>query len=143
MQRRRCGPCRVCERARGTLARSNSCREPSTSHSVSSAPWKTTKGNTYCGIAARQALVASRYSVALRARVAPCQHSGSGARRRGRGQGRLRDEAVAGSFAAGSAAQQTSFDGAGRRGLARAQCQAAQCWRVRGLIGACWCMLCY
>lgn len=36
-----------------------------------------TKGNEYSGIAARHALVALRYSVAFRARVAPCQHSGS------------------------------------------------------------------
>ena len=121
------GICRVCERARGTLARANSCREPSTSHSVSSAPWKTTKGNAYCGIAARQAPVASRYSVALRARVAPCQHSGSGARAsRGRGQGRLQDEAAAAPFVKRSAARRKSFDAAGRRRLA-AYGQAAQC----------------
>ena len=36
-----------------------------------------TKGNEYSDIAARHALVALRYSVAFRARVAPCQHSGS------------------------------------------------------------------
>ena len=36
-----------------------------------------TKGKEYSGMAARHALVALRYSVALRARVAPCQHSGS------------------------------------------------------------------
>ena len=36
-----------------------------------------TKGKEYSGIAARHALVALRYSVAFRARVAPCQHSGS------------------------------------------------------------------
>jgi len=113
------GICRVCKRARSTLARANSCREPSTSHSVSSAPWKTTKGNAYCGIAARHAPVASRYSVALRARVAPCQHSGSGARAsRGREQGRLQDEAAAAAFVTQSAARQKSFDAAGRRGLA-------------------------
>ena len=36
-----------------------------------------TKGNEYSGIAARHALVALKYSVALRALVAECQQSGS------------------------------------------------------------------